>query len=169
MYQTKWTVHVCNCQKQQPNKKNKQYNNCSLWRWKSLYTSIVRFFLNVRTKLTKPTHTWQPSSFFPYTLFLPIITFPVFSTYSLLSLHLPSSPSYTASSSSSSSLPPLSLLWAIRIHYRLSWFMAQSHIIGEHGGMLINLHTTERHMRTNTHRVTKTTLHAYLSAYQRHG
>lgn len=85
------------------------------------YTLVLSvFFLNVRTKLTKPTHTWQPSSFFPYTLFLPIITFPVFSTNSLLSLHLPSSPSYTASSSSSSSLPPLSLLWAIRIHYRLS-------------------------------------------------
>lgn len=86
------------------------------------YTVVlsVFFFLNVRTKLTKPTHTWQPSSFFPYILFLPIITFPVISTYSLLSLHLPSSPSYTASSSSSSSLPPLSLLWAIRIHYRLS-------------------------------------------------
>lgn len=29
------------------------------------------------TKLTKPTHTWQPSSFFPYIVFLPIITFPV--------------------------------------------------------------------------------------------
>lgn len=50
----------------------------------------------------------------------------------------------------SSFSPTLPLLWAIRIHYRLSWFMAQSHIVGKHGGMSINpqLHTT---VLTRTH------------------
>lgn len=71
------------------------------------------------------------------------------SSHSLFSFTMPPLPS----SSPLPPSPPLPLLWAIRIHYRLSWFMAQSHIIGEHGGMPINLqlHVTTTHMHVHAH------------------
>lgn len=108
---------------------------------------------SVRTELCTIDHTvlFLPSSpHLSLSLSLPIFSlkpqFSKLSTFffflspaSLLLLLPPSSSSPPPPS------PPLPLLWAIRIHYSLSWFMAQSHIVGEHGGMPINLwlHTAE--------------------------
>lgn len=63
--------------------------------------------------------------------------------------------------------PTLPLLWAIRIHYRPSWFMAQSHIVGKHGGMPINLHCCA-HAHARAHVNTHTYKRMHTSIPRRH-